>query len=67
MEYVSWGIAFLVALVTGLSTQYFKSGAFGSPQDYILLFLWGVGADRGKNLLQALQAYSPSPPTAAGS
>jgi hypothetical protein len=66
IEYVSWGIAFLIALVTGLSTQYFKSGAFGSIQDYLLLFLWGVGADQGKNLLQALQAYSPSPPPATG-
>jgi len=66
IEYISWGIAFLVALVTGLSTQYFKSGAFGSTQDYLLLFLWGVGADQGKNLLQALQAYSSGPPAVVG-
>lgn len=64
IEYVSWGTAFLVALVSGLSMQYFKRGAFGSTQDYLLLFLWGVGTDQGKNLLQALQAYSQSPQAA---
>lgn len=66
VEYISWGIAFLVALVTGLSAQYFKTGAFGSTQDYLLLFLWGIGADQGKNLLQSLQAYSSAPPTSTG-
>ena len=66
IEYVSWGVAGVVALVTGLSSLYFKSGTFGSIQDYLLLFLWGIGADQGKNLLQALQAYSPSSPAGAG-
>ncbi|HWF09931.1 MAG TPA: hypothetical protein VG297_15795 [Bryobacteraceae bacterium] len=61
-DYIAWGFAAVVALVTGLSTIYFKNATFGSMQDYILLFLWGVGADQGKNLTQALQAYTPSSP-----
>jgi hypothetical protein len=27
-----------------------------SLQDYVLLFLWGVGADQGKNLVQLLKS-----------
>lgn len=59
VEIVSWLIAAVIAIVTGLSTYYFKTPAFGSYQDYLTLFLWGVGVDQGKTFLQALQATSP--------
>jgi len=58
VEYVSWGIAVAVALITGLSTYYFKNPTFGSYQDYLVLLLWGIGMDQGKNFLQALQSVS---------
>jgi len=53
VEKISWLLASIVAIVTGLSTFYF--------QDYLTLFLWGAGVDQGKNFLQAMQNYSPSP------
>jgi len=61
IEKISWLLASIVAIVTGLSTFYFKGGSFGSFQDYLTLFLWGAGVDQGKNFLQAMQNYSPSP------
>jgi hypothetical protein len=63
-DYIAWGIAAAGALVTGISTIYLKSTGFGSWQDYLLLFLWGIGADQGKNLIQGLQAFSPTVPAA---
>jgi hypothetical protein len=62
VEMVSWAMAALIAVVTGLSTFYFKGPTFGSFQDYLTLFLWGAGVDQGKNFLQVLQTYSPSKP-----
>jgi hypothetical protein len=59
---VSLIMAALIAVVTGLSTFYFKGPTFGSFQDYLSLFLWGAGVDQGKNFLQVLQTYSPSKP-----
>jgi len=58
VEYLSWGIAAVVALATGLMTYYYKNATFGSPQDYLTLALWGAGMDQGKNILQALQSVS---------
>jgi len=43
----SWALAALVALATGLSTLYFKGTSWGSFQDYVTMFLWGVGVDQG--------------------
>ncbi len=60
VEKISWAMAALIAVVTGLSTFYFKGPTFGSFQDYLSLFLWGAGVDQGKNFLQVLQTYSPS-------
>jgi hypothetical protein len=35
-------LAFVIALLTGLSTYYFGK-SFGTLQDYVVLFLWGAG------------------------
>jgi hypothetical protein len=56
--FASWAIAAIVAIATGLSMFYYKGTSWGTYQDYLTLFLWGVGVDQGKNFLQALQAYS---------
>jgi hypothetical protein len=65
VEKISWALAAIVAVVTGLSMFYFKVSTFGSFQDYLTLFLWGAGVDSGKNFLQALQSYSATPPKAS--
>ena len=59
-EYISWSIAALVALLTGLGTYYYKATTWGSFQDFLTLFLWGAGMDQGKNFLQTLQQVSGS-------
>lgn len=61
VEWTSWVLAAMVAIVTGLSTFYFKGPTFGTFQDYLTLFLWGAGVDQGKNFLQAMQSYSAQP------
>jgi hypothetical protein len=60
-EFTSWVIAALVAIATGLTMFYFKGTYWGTIQDYLTLFLWGIGVDQGKNFLQALQTYSAQP------
>jgi hypothetical protein len=66
VELASWLIAAGAAIVTGLSTFYFKGQAFGSFQDYLSLAVWGAGVDQTKNFVQNLQVFSTTPPTAAG-
>jgi hypothetical protein len=61
VEWMSWILAAFVAIVTGLSTLYFKGATFGTFLDYLTLFLWGAGVDQGKNFLQAIQTYSAQP------
>lgn len=63
-EMISWGLASALAVVTGLATFYFKSGAFGSMQDYLTLFAWGTSIDQARNIFQNAQA-TPSPPAKA--
>jgi hypothetical protein len=58
-EAISWIIAAIIAMVSGLSMFYFKGTSWGTYQDYLTLILWGIGVDQGKNFLQALQASSP--------
>jgi hypothetical protein len=56
-EFVEIGalvVAVVVAVATGLATVYYGNPVFGSFQDYLLLFLWGVGADQTKNAVQIL-------------
>jgi hypothetical protein len=61
VELLSFGLAFVVAIVSGLAAIYVKNASFGSLLDYLSLFLWGAGVDQGKNALQVLQSYSNSP------
>ncbi|MGO9095894.1 MAG: hypothetical protein ACLQGV_11790 [Bryobacteraceae bacterium] len=63
-EVISWLLACALALVTGLTTFYFKGGAFGSVQDYLTLFAWGTSIDQARNIFQSAQAPS-SPPAKA--
>jgi hypothetical protein len=58
VEIISWAIAGVVAIATGLTTYFFGTPTFGSPKDYLTLFLWGAGMDQGKNFLQSLQSVS---------
>lgn len=44
-----------IALVSGLVLYYVPNATFGSLQDYLALFTWGIGVDQGKNLVQTLQ------------
>jgi VWFA-related protein len=62
-EVTAWLIAAMVAITTGLMMFYYKGTSWGTFQDYLTLFLWGIGVDQGKNFLQALQAYSAQPVT----
>lgn len=61
VEVASFLFAVLVAMVSGLSLYYAKNPIFGTLQDYLGLVVWGVGVDQGKNLIQALQMWSPTP------
>jgi hypothetical protein len=65
VEWVSWVVAAMMAIVSGVATFYYKGQNFGSFQDYLSLFAWGASVDQGKNFLQTLQAYSPSRPAAS--
>jgi hypothetical protein len=49
-------LAGLFAIISGLLTFYYKNPTFGSLQDYLMLFLWGVGVDQTKNFLQTMQS-----------
>ena len=40
---ITFGVAALVALVSGMGMYYVKSPTFGSLQDYLALFTWGAG------------------------
>ena len=64
-DVVSFLAAATVAMASGLWLLYGKQPTFGSVQDYVGLMAWGVGVDQGKNLLQLLSSWSPSPAKAA--
>lgn len=49
-------LAGFFAVISGLLTFYYKNPTFGSFQDYLMLFLWGVGVDQTKNFLQVMQS-----------
>lgn len=57
-EAASLGLAAVVGIASGLGAYYANNASFGSFHDYLALFTWGVGAEQGKNFLQALQSYS---------
>lgn len=58
-ELLQLGLAFVVAVMTGLQTFYYRTASFGSLADYMGLFAWGATIDQVKNFLQRLPA-SPS-------
>jgi hypothetical protein len=60
-EIAAWLIAAIVAIATGLLIYYYKGTSWGTWQDYLTLFIWGVGVDQGKNFLQYLGAFSGQP------
>ena len=67
VEILALALILVVAGATGISTLYLDNATFGSLQDYLKLFLWGVGADQIKNVLQVFQTFSTaSGPTSGG-
>lgn len=62
VDFTSFAIAGLIAVVSGLSLFYWRNAAFGTPQDYVNLFMWGIGVDQGKNLVQLLQSPAKTTP-----
>jgi hypothetical protein len=60
-EIISWLLAAGLALTTGMATFYFKSGAFGSVQDYLTMFAWGTSIDQAKTIFQSAQDASKAP------
>jgi hypothetical protein len=63
-EILQLGLAFVVAVVTGLQTFYYKTESFGSLADYMALFAWGATVDQVKNFLQRLPATASNSPAA---
>jgi hypothetical protein len=57
-ELVLVGVSAAIALVSGLVLYYSPNVSFGSMQDYLALFTWGVGVEQGKNLVQTFQSLS---------
>lgn len=55
-EWVLVGVSAAIALASGLVLYYLPNPTFGSLQDYLALFTWGVGVDQGKNLVQTFQS-----------
>lgn len=54
-EVVLIAVSVAVALTSGLVLYYVPKPSFGSLQDYMALFTWGVGVDQSKNLVQTFQ------------
>jgi hypothetical protein len=59
------GITFVLvvagSVVTGIKA-FALAPTFGSLQDYITLFTWGVGLDQGRNFFQSLGLHAPDAP-----
>jgi len=51
-------VSVVIAFASGLVLYYETNVSFGSMQDYLALFTWGVGVDQGKNLAQTFQSLS---------
>ena len=57
-EFVLILVSIAIAFASGLVLYYNSNMSFGSMQDYLALFTWGVGVDQGKNLAQTFQSLS---------
>jgi len=66
-EIVLVAVSFVTALASGLVLYYIPNPSFGSLQDYLALFTWGVGVDQGKNLVQTFQNLRKQSQPPAGS
>jgi hypothetical protein len=55
-ELLSWGLALVIAIASGLSIYYISAPGWGTFKDCLTLFLWGVGVEQGKNFLQSTGA-----------
>ena len=51
-------VSLIIAFASGLVLYYDSNVSFGSMQDYLALFTWGVGVDQGKNLAQTFQSLN---------
>ena len=54
-EIVLTVVSSALALASGLVLYYLPNPTFGSLQDYLALFTWGIGIDQGKNLVQTFR------------
>jgi hypothetical protein len=52
-DWASVVLAVVIALVTGLNTNYWGK-SFGTVQDYAVLFLWGAGTKIGVDIVAAI-------------
>lgn len=52
-EMITFGLAAVAGVVSGLMTFYLKNATFGSAQDYVTIALWGLSADQTKNAVQS--------------
>jgi hypothetical protein len=57
IEMVTFGIAGLAAIASGLLMFYVTNPVFGSLKDYLTVFLWALAIDQGKNALQIQQLF----------
>lgn len=57
-EIVLVAVAAVIAFASGLVMFYEANPSFGSIQDYLALFTWGVGVEQGKNLAQTFTGLS---------
>lgn len=62
LEVWSTVVALGLALVSGLAARFFNVPTFGTAEDYLTLFLWGVGVDQAKNAWQLLSSTSSAAP-----
>ena len=65
-EIVLTVVSSALALASGLVLYYLPNPTFGSLQDYLALFTWGIGIDQGKNLVQTFRDLKQQSVEAAG-
>lgn len=58
LEVWSTFLALGLALASGLAGRFFNVPTFGTPGDYLALFLWGVGVDQAKNAWQLFSSQA---------
>jgi len=44
-----------IEILTGIKSYYLNQEVFGTAEDHILLFLWGVGIEQGTSFLTYLK------------